>query len=841
MKKKFSHLAGKYNASIAEQEMQKLWKDKDIYQWNPNQLKDNNFVIDTPPPTVSGILHMGHVFSYTHADFIARYQRMMGKNVFYPIGFDDNGLPTERLVEKTENIRAIDQTREEFIETCSKVVKNFEEGFRKFFTSIALSVDWSQEYQTISLQSTKISQMSFLDLYEKGYIYREEKPVIWDISDKTALAKAEIEDANKKSQMHYVSFTLKHKNTGLEEGHINIMTTRPELLPACVALMCHPNSYETYKDYNILTPLFNVELPIISDENVDEEKGTGFVMCCTFGDETDILWWKKHSLDTKVILSKSGYIENIDGMNYADELTGLNIKQARAKILELLETHSYLFKESEDIEHSVKVAERSKVPIEFLITKQWFVKLVENKDLLLKQASKINWRPENMEIRIRQWIEGLNSDWCISRQRFFGVPFPVWYSTRQGEEGKILLPKLEDLPVNPLIDLPKGYSRDEVIPDYDVMDTWATSSVSPQLSAHGISENYVIDKTRYESLFPADLRPQAHEIIRSWAFYTIVKSTYHENKIPWKNIMISGWCLDKKRQKMSKSKGNVITPIDIIESHGSDIIRYWTSTSSLGSDTAYHEEILKIGQKLVNKIWNSSKFVSLHMENLSFTPDVIIEKDIQQGKIEYVTDIWILQELRSLVINYKYLLSEFDYFTARQIVEEFFWDIFCDTYIELVKKRCYDKGKFAQSGICTLYHVLLTLLKLFAPFVPYVTDYIYQNLFIVNSFELGNIISLHQRGSLEHFKIDEQNDAYYDLISFREVIANILEAVRKYKTENQLGMNSPIDTLSITICEELLYKTLLEGEIDLKNVTHAQNLKIIWDVSQEIQTQIEII
>ncbi len=505
-----------YDPKEAEPRWQKAWEESRTYAWRDDLPRESTYVIDTPPPTVSGVLHMGHIFSYTQADFVARYQRMSGKDVFYPMGFDDNGLPTERLVEKTRKVRAVDVGREAFIALCQEVSKEYEDQFRDMFKSVALSVDWSQEYQTISADSRRISQMSFLDLFAKDQVYRDFRPTYWDWVDQTAIAQAEIEDKEIPSTENYITFRICDEyKTPI--GDIEIMTTRPELLGACVAVMAHPDEVKNItngKGYFVEVPLFGYLVPLIADDKVDKNKGTGFVMCCTFGDDTDKEWWRKYKLPTKAILGKDGRLnfDSVipakagiqanpqtpalpDGMDpglrrddAAGLLQGLKIKPAREKTLELLQAEGALLKQT-PITHTVKCAERSGTPIEIIPTQQWYVRIMDKKDALLAKGNACNWHPEFMHIRLNQWIEGLKEDWCISRQRFFGVPFPIWYSKRAGEEGKILVADASRLPADPLVDLPAGYTREEVEADRDVMDTWATSSVSPQINARAITSS----------------------------------------------------------------------------------------------------------------------------------------------------------------------------------------------------------------------------------------------------------------------------------------------------------------------------------------------------------------
>lgn len=825
-------LSNTYDHKSREKHWQDHWQEHDTHAFADDADRDNTYVIDTPPPTVSGVLHMGHIFSYTQADFIARYQRMSGKDVYYPMGFDDNGLPTERLVEKTLKIKGSAMPREEFVAKCREVVVSAENEFRRLFKSTALSVDWKQEYQTISDDVRCLSQASFLDLIQKNEIYRDFRPTFWDWVDQTAIAQAEIENKELPATMNELLFTL-------EDGSpIHIATTRPELLGACVAVMYHPEDSNAakYKGKKAVTPLFGVKVPMIADAAVDQEKGTGLVMCCTYGDETDKEWQRTHELPRRTILSTIGritielndkitFLAGVDGKDDHSELSvdncvdlektkaiflqieNLKPKQAQAKMLDLLQAEKKIIKQ-DHIVHTVKCAERSGTPIEIIPTYQWFIKVVDKKETLLKKGSEVNWRPEHMKIRLNQWIEGLKEDWCISRQRFFGVPIPVWYSTRTGEEGKILLPSYDQLPIDPMVDLPEGYSKDEVIPDKDILDTWATSSISPQINSKGISEAFALDKKRHAKLFPADLRPQAHEIIRTWAFYTIAKACLHENTIPWNNIMISGWCLASDKTKMSKSKGNVVTPVALIEEKGTDSVRYWASTSRLATDTAFSEDLLKIGRKLVNKLWNASKFASQNLEKLEKTPTTAIA-DTQSGIIYEALDLWILSRLHKSVKKSKEAFERYEYADARVAIEDFFWNDLCDNYLELVKTRSYNDAsntpenmaqaaKAQQSALTTIYHCLDTVLRLFAPFVPHITEELYSCIFDEKYKKTG---SIHARGMwpmAEDYPYNEKTE------QAGIACVDILNSIRKTKSEAGVSIKWPVAEVAVNKANEAL-------------------------------------
>jgi valyl-tRNA synthetase len=860
------NLPKKYKHFDAEKKWQNFWSENKIYKWEKDLPRDQTFVIDTPPPTVSGVLHMGHVFSYVQADFIARYQRMKGKTVFYPMGFDDNGLPTERLVEKVKKIRGVDMDRADFVKECQSVVDEAEEQFEELFNSVALSVDWDEKYQTISAQSQKISQLSFIDLFNKGLVERKMEPVLWDIVDRTALSQADLVDKEKPSAMHYIKFSILDN-----DQEITIATTRPELLSACGAVIVNPED-DRYKDLigkKAITPLFGVKVDIIADEMAQIDKGTGAVMCCTFGDETDILWWKKYNLPLRLILCKDGKITNpdltnldiiefesgqldknnvinlVDTKQYFTQIAGLSYKEARKITISLIEQKNLLVK-SEDITHNTKCAERSGVPIEILVVPQWFIKILDIKEQLKEKAAECNWYPHFMKVRIDQWIDGISWDWCISRQRFFGVPFPIWYSKKKGEEGKILVADTNQLPCDPLKALPKGYKAEEIVAETDIMDTWATSSVSPQLSSHGITENLTSngDIERHKKLFPADLRPQAHEIIRSWAFYTIVKAYLHEETIPWHNLMISGWCLASDKTKMSKSKGNVVTPNALITEKGSDVVRYWASTSHLGCDTAYSEDVLKIGGKLLNKLFNAAKFTCTNFESLQYQPKTV-NLDIKENLIFKKSDLWILSKLHKIIAKSEAEFEKFEYAKAREAVEDFFWNDFCDNYLEIAKVRAYgikaqkyenidltDEErtniiKAQQSALITLYHCLETLLRLLAPFIPHLCEELFQAIFNQDNTSL----SINSRGSWPNLEDHYKND---ELANNAKSMLEVISHIRKFKSDNNISLRTQLK--SFQIHSNSNFDGFLE---DLRDVTNAK--EIILNQNKDGQVKINSI
>lgn len=805
----------KYDSQISENKWHKRWKESGIYKWDSQEAREDSYVIDTPPPTVSGLLHMGHIFSFTQTDFIARFQRMNGKNVFYPIGFDDNGLPTERLVEKVKGVRAGKMSRNDFIKLCQEVVVESEEEFRRLFKSVGISFDWDQEYQTISSNSRRLSQLSFLDLHKKENVVRQYRETFWDPVDRTAIAQAEIVDKETQGFMNYLSF----KTTDGEE--LSFATTRPELLAACKAFMYHPDDerYKHLSNKRAIVPIFGHEVPFIADTEVLIDKGTGLVYCSTFGDIQDVVWFFKYH--DKISDHRTDFIGHDGKMNMSGIYDGMYAKDAKAKIIEDLKAQNLLIKQ-EPTKQFVKCAERSGAPLEILMTKQWFIKTLDIKEQIKAKAAECNWYPDYMKIRLDHWVDGLNQDWCISRQRYFGIPFPVWYSKRKGEEGKILVADADQLPVDPLVDLPNGYTRDEVEPEMDVMDTWATSSISPQLNSSGISDEFFIDKKRHHKLFPADLRPQAHEIIRTWTFSTLVKSFYHEGVAPWKNIAISGWCLAADKTKMSKSKGNVVTPTDLIIDRGADVVRYWASTSKLGVDIAYSEEMFKIGKKLITKLWNASKFAAMHFQHIKGAPST--PKEDVSTVITEALDLWVLGRLHNAVDKATKSFIAYDYADARVAAEDFFWNDFCDNYLEIIKGRIYNDSPnnetARQSAIYTVHHCLTTLFKLFSPFIPHICEELNESIFGGDS--------VCARGTWPKLA-----DHFYNEEAERDGAntTKILELVRKFKSNSKIPLNTPLEYVRYSGC------TLSESSSnDLKAATGAIKLEsaaVLKDVSLE--------
>lgn len=751
-----STLGSHFESREAEEKWDRRWSEAGVYRWDP-AAAGQPFVVDTPPPTVSGSLHVGHVFSYTHTDVIARHRRMLGQPVFYPMGWDDNGLPTERRVQNYFHVRcethvphepglhlpmADDATRKQpprkisranFIDLCLALTREDEQAFKSLWQRLALSVDWSLEYSTIDEHARRIAQLSFLDLWKKGHVYNLEAPTMWDVDFRTAVAQAEVEDRPVRGAFHDIRFGVE----GTERSFV-ISTTRPELLPACVGVAAHPED-ERYKDLfgqRAITPLFRVPVRIFPTTLADPEKGTGILMVCTFGDATDVQWWREEQLPLRQVIGTDGRLAGIRfgseafpsldpqaAQDFYGHLADCSVKEAQKRIVELLRDpkgsavgagQAPLVGEPRPLEHPVKFFEKGDRPLEFITTRQWFVRLMDKKQRLVEAGERIEWHPEFMRARYRNWTENLQIDWCISRQRYFGVPFPVWYPV--DADGRVrhdqpILAEQADLPIDPTSQLPPGYTeaqRDQkggFTGENDVFDTWFTSSLTPQ-----IASGWWLRPESHEKLFPMDLRPQSHEIIRTWAFYTIAKALLHEDQIPWKHVGISGWVLDPDRKKMSKSKGNVLTPMHLLDSYGSDAVRYWSAGAKLGVDTAFDEKVLKVGKRLVLKLFNASKLV-LSMSG----PDLPPSRPL---------DLGFLTRLRELVERASRQMDGFEFATALDEIERFFWGSFTDTYAELVKNRARaeDDPEGRGSAVNALQIGLKALLRLFAPFLPYITE-----------------------------------------------------------------------------------------------------------------------
>jgi len=778
-----------YDADKIEKKWQDYWEKNKIYKFDPKSKKPI-YSIDTPPPTVSGAMHIGHAFSYSQQDFIVRYKRMNNFNIFYPFGTDDNGLPTERMVEKMKSVKSTKMSRKDFVELCRNTLKEIKQDFINNWIYIGMSCDFSNPYSTIDAHSIKTSQKSFIELYKKGLVYKKAAPSIWCVNCQTAIAQAELEDKELSSTFNEIEFKLKDNKT------ITISTTRPELLPACVCIFVNPSDkrYKSLIGKKAIVPIFEQEVEIFADPSADINKGTGILMICSYGDRFDVDAIQKKNLKPRVCLTKEGKLNSL-----AKQFEGLSIRDARKVILEELENKN-LLKSKKQITHNVNVHDKCGTEIEFLATEQWFINVIDNKEKFLKVGDKINWYPKSMKSRYDNWVKNLNWDWCISRQRHFGVPFPVWYK----KDGSIVLADEKELPVDPLSDKPKGH-KEELIPEKDVMDTWATSSVTPQIALNWAKDKG-FENVDFDKMYPLSLRPQAHDIIRTWAFYTIVKGVYHNNKQPWNDIIISGNVSDPYGEKMSKSKGNVVYPNEVIKKYSADALRFWAAGSKLGEDLAYQEKDLVTGQKFITKFWNASKFSMMHLQ------DYKLQKP---KKLEFM-DKYLLSKLNELIKNCTDSFDAYEYSKVKSETENFFWHTLCDNYLEIIKDRLYNpdkRGKDARiSAQYTLYTSLLSCLKLIAPIMPHFTEEIYQNYFTKQE----KSISVH----ISQWPESDKKLINKDLEKVGDRFIEILSEVRQFKNKQQKSLKTPIN-LVLTKPDESLLKEVLE---DLKAVTSTQNL-----------------
>jgi len=800
------------------------WEAAGTYRFDRSKTREQIFAIDTPPPTASGSLHVGHVMSYTHTDLVARYQRMRGREVFYPMGWDDNGLPTERRVqnyfgvrcdpsipydaafdvsslERLDDARPVPVSRLNFIELCERLTAEDEKAYETLFRLLGLSVDWSQTYTTISTVSRRASQRAFLRLARRGLAYTAEAPTMWDVDFKTAVAQAEIEDRETDGMYHRVAFDLQDGS-----GRIEIETSRPELIPACVALVVNPadERYGALVGKTALTPLFRAPVPVVAHELADPERGTGAAQICTFGDVTDVVWWRELGLPARVVIRRDGtLIEGRfgeAGWESADpsvanaamaELTGKGAKQARRRIVELLADGGWLVGEPEPVRHVVKFYEKGDRPLEVITSRQWFVQTLRFREELLARGREMHWHPAFMGARYASWVEGLNQDWAISRQRYYGVPFPVWYRLDEAGEpdhDDPIFPEEDALPIDPQDDLPPGYTAEQrgvpggFVGDPDVMDTWATSSLSPQIAA-GWEE----DPDMFARLFPMDLRPQAHEIIRTWLFYTVLKAHLEHDSLPFTHAAISGFVLDPDRKKMSKSKGNVVVPTEVFEQHSADAVRYWAASARLGVDAAFDEQQMKVGRKLAIKILNASRF-ALSMEA---APDPITEP----------LDLAMLAALRSVVEEATGAFDDYEHAKVLDVVARFFWGV-TDDYLELVKQRAYGaQGREgAASAVAALRQALDVMLRLLAPFLPYVTEEVW---------------SWWREGSVHHaaWPTADELPPGGDPEVY-EVAAGVLGAIRKEKALAKVTLKLPAERVTVRDTADRLAKlTLAEADV----------------------------
>ncbi len=826
------------------------WTAEKTYAFDENGTKPI-YAIDTPPPTVSGSLHVGHIFSYTQTDIIARYQRMLGKNVFYPMGWDDNGLPTERRVQNYFHIRCEanepyvpgldlppilstmtdkelqekrlpqrNLSRKNFIEHCHKLTVEDEKVFKKIWSHIGLSVDWNLEYSTIDDRSRTIAQLSFIDLHNKKEMYQVEAPCLWDCDFQTAVAQAELEDRELPAAFHDIEFQVEGG------GSFTISTTRPELLAACVGVTTHPDDarFKGLIGKFAIAPLFNLRVPIFGSEVVNPEKGTGILMVCTFGDQTDVQWWREQKLALRQIIGRDGRIQfteftDPEATENFSKILGKNVKQAQKIMVEMLQASGAMKNPPKPIQHAVKFYEKGDRPAEILTTRQWFVKLVDKKEKMIKLGNQVKWHPEYMEARFKNWTENLSIDWCVSRQRFFGVSIPVWYPiNEQGliDYDHVIVASKDQLPVDPMSDLPKGFTEAQrgkpggFIGESDVFDTWFTSSLTPQLGSH-----WELNPARHKKLFPMDLRPQGHDIIRTWAFYTIAKAMIHESSIPWKHIALSGWILDPDRKKMSKSKGNVVTPSQYLDEYSADAVRYWAGLARYGVDTAFDPGIMKIGRRLAMKLFNAGKFV--------------LQNSAIAGEITEPLDLAFLAKLKAVSEEAVKSFEAFEPGQALMEVEKFFWSHYTDSYLELVKTRTWGEKETDQekrvkaSAVHALRLGLKTFLKLFAPFLPYTTEEVWGWAFASESKSVHHAMF----ASTADFEgITNGNPSVFDAAMAAQTVIN------QQKTVAKVSIARPIVMLKLKANAETIENFKL-AQFDVCGATKTEKLELITDASME--------
>lgn len=793
----------KYNPKESEKKRQDFREENKIYTFDLNSNKEV-FSIDTPPPTVSGKLHIWHISSYTQAEIIARYKRMKWYNVYYPMGFDNNGIPTELLVEKDLKINIKEMERKDFIQKCLEVNQKYVKIYESLRKTMGLSIDWTKIYSTIDPKTQQIVQKEFVKLYKQWHIVAKEFPALRCTKLQATIAQAETEDQEFEEYFNDIEFTL-------EDGtKLTIATTRPELLPACKAVFAHPDDtrYQKYFNKKITTPLWDT-VPLLPDDKAKIDKGTWLVMCCSYGDETDVYWFQKHWLEAKICIDRYGKMQNTG----LAEIDGLKVNEARDKIMDILE-QKWVVKNRTKIVQSKSISERWKVPVEIIPVHQRFVNILDKKDILLKQNDKMKWFPEFMKKRSNDWIENLHRDWNISRNRKFGIPIPIWYDINNWD---VILPSVEQLekwPVDPSVDLPDGYTKEQVRWETLVLDTWFTSGLSPLINKNILDKNWFDTK----DFFPMSMRPQSHDIIRTWLLYTTLHSYLRDWKIPFQNIMISGFVMAEKWQKFSKSKWNAFDPEDLINQRWADAIRYWTAWSQLWKDILFEENEIKNGQKLITKLWNASNFVQMLTQ--WFDP----KQEFDTNKL-LATDQRIIARTNETIEKMTKYLDKFEYGLAKIAFEEFFWADFCDNYLELVKLRLY-KPELFESGEekklawqWTLYHVLFDTLKLIAPYLPHITEEIYQNYFK----QYKNIISIHKTEfPTQILEINNQTE----LIKEFEKIKEIIESVRKFKTENQISMWAELKSLDIHWSKEFL-EIVRKYLDDIIWVTKAQKVDLI--------------
>lgn len=782
-------LPDKLDAEEVSRRCLELWEESGIHRWDP-EAEGEVFSVDTPPPYVSAAhLHVGHAMSYAQAEFIVRYHRMNGRKIFYPMGFDDNGLPTERFVEKTYGIDKQKTTRSEFRTLCLEETRKGAAVYQQLWRDLGLSVDWNLRYSTIDDHCRRTSQKSFLDLHAKGRLYRATEPVLWDTSLGTALAQADLDTLARKGRLFDIAFADADGNP------LVISTTRPELIPACVALYCNPDD-ERYRHLvggTAKVPLADREVPIEADEEVAVDYGTGLMMVCTFGDAEDVRRWKRDELDTRIVIGPDGRMLETAG----EDLAGLEVNRARKVILAALEEADRVLG-NQLVDQQVSVSDRSGTPVEFAMEPQWFIRALDLKDELLARSAELDWYPPWMKTRLDQWIEGLKYDWNISRQRFYGVPLPVWYCRGCGA---VLLPDEERLPIDPTEDSPPAGSvcgecgESEFEGESDVMDTWMTSSLTPLINANWADSE---DRPGTPALLPMTVRVQAFEIIRTWLFYTVLKSHLHCDEVPWTDVMISGWGLSEQGKKISKrdlekhtdKQGyNRYEPGAVIARYGADALRYWAAGSRLGNDLRYNEKDVRAGRKLVIKLWNAARFAIMQLDG--FDP----RRPVPDFADRTPEDRWVLAEIERILPTVDEGFRQYDYAVAREAIDRVFWSSFCDDYLELVKDRFWNPERYDDaarlSAQATLWEALRAFLTLYAPFIPFVTEELYQRIYR----QVEGTVSLHVTSW------PPRRPERLEEIPEMEIVGGMLRSVRSLRTERRIAQNRPVEALIVDLSD----------------------------------------
>lgn len=851
------------NLEGLEQRWGARWEDEQTYAFDRTATRENVYSIDTPPPTVSGSLHIGHVFSYTHTDTVARYQRMRGKSVFYPMGWDDNGLPTERRVQNYYGVRCdpslpydpdfvpphdggdgksikfADQkpiSRRNFIELCWKLTAEDEQQFEDLWRYLGLSVDWKQHYQTIGAKAQRVAQAAFLKNLERGEAYQDQAPGLWDVTFQTAVAQAELEAREYPGAYHSIAFH------GANGEDIVIETTRPELLPACVALIAHPDDerYQHLFGTTVTSPVFGVELPVVSHPAAEIDKGAGIAMCCTFGDLTDVVWWRELSLPMRSVLGKDGrlirdtpeWITTEAGRAMYEEMAGKTTFSARKALVEALQASGEMIGDAKPTNRMTNFFEKGDKPLEIVTSRQWYIRNggrpyeeANGKDLrenLIKAGNGLAFHPDFMHVRYDNWVGGLNTDWLVSRQRFFGVPIPVWYRVSENGEVQyddVIAPSFDQLPIDPSSDVPAGFTEDQrdvaggFSGEMDIMDTWATSSLSPQIATGWLNDDDLFART-----YPMDVRPQGQDIIRTWLFSSMVRAHLEFGENPWKHATISGWILDPDHKKMSKSKGNVVTPMGLLEKHGSDAVRYWAASARLGVDAAFDEQQMKIGRRLAMKVLNASKFaLSMAGEGAAV--------DLDPAAATEPVDRAILAGLAKVVEDATAAFEAYDHTRALEVSETYFWT-FCDDYLELVKDRAYSEAPTAKSAQVALNIAVDTFLRLLAPFIPFAVEEVW------SWYRTG---SVHQAEwpTAEPLRAAAAG-ADPELI---RVAGEALTVLRKVKSENKVSQRTTYAFVTLSVVDadrELLDQVLsdlvkaahVRGDLGVENVDEVGTIAV---------------